>query len=155
MVKHLIENLLVWTVTFASAWTLISHAEKAGDAVSAAGNKAVVHERCAGEIFARTELFFGRSRPDGSMITGEEFDRFLDEAVLPWFPEGLTGLAETGQFRGSSGPMIRQDSVFLVLLYPADDDGSSAYIEEIRDRYSTTFRQDSVMRVDGESCVTF
>jgi hypothetical protein len=155
MVRRLIENLLLWTVTFASAWTLISHGEKTEDAVSSEGKKPVAYERCAGESLARTELLFGRSRPDGSTITAEEFGRFIDDAVLPWFPDGLTGLVDGDQVRGSGGPMIRQNSVFLVLLYPVGDDDSGAYIEKIRDAYNTTFEQNSVMRVDSESCVSF
>jgi hypothetical protein len=155
MIKQFIENLAVWVITFASAWALISHAAKAGDAVSATRNKPAAYEQCSGEIFARTELSFDRSKPDGSMIAEEEFSQFLDEAVLPWFPEGLAGLADGGESRGSGGPLLRQDSVVLALLYPPGDDESGAYIEKIRDAYSRRFEQNSVLRVDSESCVSF
>ena len=50
---------------------------------------------------------------------------------------------------------MREGSVFVILLYPADDTGSSTRIEEIRESYRKTFVQESVLRVDGESCVSF
>ena len=89
------------------------------------------------------------------MVTDEEFHSFLDEIITPRFPNGLTALSGTGQFRGSSGMVMREGSVFVILLYPADDKGSSTRIEEIREAYRKTFQQESVLRIDGESCVSF
>ena len=89
------------------------------------------------------------------MVTDEEFRGFLDEIITPRFPNGLTALAGTGQFRGSSGMVMREGSVFVILLYPAADNGSSTRIEEIRETYRKTFQQESVLRVDAESCVSF
>jgi len=40
--------------------------------------------------FARTELFFGSAKPDGSAVTEEEFSTFLDQVITPRFPDGLT-----------------------------------------------------------------
>ena len=48
----------------------------------------------------------------------------------------------------------REEAVFI-LLYPAGDKDSSERIEEIRGSYRKTFVQQSVLRVDGESCVDF
>ena len=50
---------------------------------------------------------------------------------------------------------MREGSVFVILLYPADDKSSSTRIEEIRESYRKAFEQKSVLRVDGESCVSF
>ena len=111
--------------------------------------------RRVGEPFARTNLFFGRAKPDGSKVTDEEFRRFLDEVITPRFPDGLTALSGTGQFRGASGTVTREDSVLLILLYPADDTDNSLRIEEIRKAYRQTFRQESVLRVDTQTSVSF
>jgi Protein of unknown function (DUF3574) len=48
--------------------------------------------------------------------------------------------------------VMREGSVFVILLYPADDKGS---IEEIREHYRKTFQQESLLRVDDASCVSF
>jgi hypothetical protein len=107
-----------------------------------------------GEMFARTELFFGLSRPDGSEITEAEFDGFIDAKVTPRFPDGLTLLSGDGQFRDSTGAIIEEGSKLLILLYPLSRE-SSALVDDIRDDYKDQFQQQSVLRVDEQSCVSF
>jgi hypothetical protein len=51
--------------------------------------------------------------------------------------------------------ITREGAAFVLLFYPAGDKDSNARIEEIRDSYRKTFAQESVLRVDGESCVDF
>ena len=89
------------------------------------------------------------------MVTDEEFRAFLDEVITPRFSNGLTMQSGAGQFRGSSGMIQREGAVFVILLYPADEQDSGARIEEIRNRYRKTFAQESVLRVDGKFCVYF
>ncbi len=101
------------------------------------------------EPFTRTELFFGTTRPDGSVVTEEEFDAFIDEEITPRFPAGLTLLSGYGQFQNEGGEIIEEDSFLLILLYPFETDGASSdLIEEIRDAYETQFEQESVLRAD-------
>lgn len=115
-------------------------------------------ERCrrplTGEAFARTELFFGLSRPDG-VISEEEFQGFVNQYVTPRFPEGLTLLAGAGQFRDSTGTTISEGSKLLILLYPARMRNANELIETIRSEYKTKFEQQSVLRADDRSCVSF
>jgi Protein of unknown function (DUF3574) len=107
-----------------------------------------------GKPVARTELFFGLTRPDGSTVSTHDFQRFVDQQVTPRFPAGLTLLGGNGQFRDTNGITIKEGSKLLILLYPYDRDNSRA-IESIRTAYMTTFRQESVLRVDGSACVSF
>jgi hypothetical protein len=107
-----------------------------------------------GEIFARTELFFGLSKPDGSEVSNKDFQDFVNAQVTPRFPDGLTLLSGTGQFRDSSGTIIREKSRLLILLYPFNNE-SNGKIEEVREAYKSQFQQQSVLRVDESSCVSF
>jgi hypothetical protein len=43
----------------------------------------------------------------------------------------------------------------LLVLYPLSDRRSSQGIDEIRASYKDKHQQDSVARVDGESCASF
>ena len=102
-----------------------------------------------GERFARTELFFGSAKPDGSEVTTEAFQRFLDDEITPRFPDGLTLFMGLGQFRGSSGVIIQERSMLLILLYPVETLGdSSVKIEQIREVYKKLFQQESILRAD-------
>jgi hypothetical protein len=83
-----------------TAWTLDTSAQQAGSKVFSE------HRFCKrqlhGEIFFRTELFFGLSRSNGPDVTEEEFQHFIDTEVTPRFPDGLTLLSGKGQFKDST-----------------------------------------------------
>ncbi len=112
---------------------------------SAAEKKATVRF----DAFIRTELFFGRNRANGPEITEEEFADFLAQAVTPAFPDGLTVLDGIGQFRDSSGSIVREKAKVLILLYPVNTRrASSRSIERIREAYKKRFEQQSVLRAD-------
>jgi Protein of unknown function (DUF3574) len=105
--------------------------------------------------FLRTELYFGSHRPDGTVVSDEEFDAFVDKSVTPRFPDGLTQLTGEGQFRGSSGELVEERSFMVILLYPVDDADADREIEEIREDYKQTFEQESVLRADSADRVSF
>ena len=104
--------------------------------------------------FARTELFFGTAKPDGTAVTEQEFVAFLDAVVTPRFPDGLTVVKADGQFRLASGEIIKEESFVLILLYPVEvfKDSSKA-INAIRRMYKDKFDQESVLRVDDPLAV--
>jgi len=108
-----------------------------------------------GEIWAKTELYFGTSRPNGPPVSDEKFNRFLDQQVTPRFPDGLTLLTGSGQFRNSGGVIIQEKSKLLILLYPLTDTDASNRIEAIREVYKLMFQQESVLRVDSRAGVSF
>ena len=107
-----------------------------------------------GELWARTELYFGMSRAGGPDVTEQEFRRFLARVVTPRFPDGLTVLSGDGQYRGSSGVVVREPAKVLILFYPFSH-ASSRSVDRIRERYKADFGQEAVLRVDAVSCVSF
>ncbi|HYH11808.1 MAG TPA: DUF3574 domain-containing protein [Thermomicrobiales bacterium] len=109
------------------------------------------------ESWVRTELYFGTTRPDGTDVTPGEWQEFLDEEITPRFPAGLTILEGYGQFLNEEGVIAAEESVVLIVFYPAAEvESASASFEEIRDAYEEQFDQESVLRVDSEPvCVSF
>jgi len=107
-------------------------------------------KRFVGERFVRTELFFGTGRSNGlPPVTEAEFQSFLDTKITPAFPDGLTLLKGLGQFRGSDGVAIEEDSFLVILLYPVEARRESdGKIEQIRTDYKGEFQQESVLRSD-------
>jgi hypothetical protein len=103
-----------------------------------------------GDAYKRTELYFGGSRPDGSVITPAEFELFLDKEVTPAFPDGLTWLEAHGQWMGG-----KEDSFVLIILYPFSDRKANRELEEIRVDYKAQFDQESVLRADSVERVSF
>jgi len=124
-----------------------------GDAGGRATNVSTSPACDLGEPFARTELFFGLSRP-GGRITERQFDHFVDAVVTPRFPDGLTLLSAQGQFRLADGEIVEERSKQLILLHGGEEVDSKE-IEEIRSAYIDQFDQQSVLRTDETSCVSF
>ena len=106
------------------------------------------------ESFVRTELFFGLSRP-GGVVSEAEFKEFVDSRVTPRFPDGLTLISGIGQFREASQAIIAEGAKLLILLYPRQDAEANRKIEQIRRDYKQTFQQQSVLRADEASSVSF
>jgi Protein of unknown function (DUF3574) len=110
--------------------------------------------RSDAKTMSQLELLFGASRKGGGEVTDAEWTSFLDTEVTPRFPDGLTVLTGSGQWRTDSGVLTKERSRMLIVWYqPASD--SDTKIEAIRSVYKARFKQDSVMRVDGASCVSF
>jgi Protein of unknown function (DUF3574) len=152
-------SFIGWILIMACVGSILSRFLEPATAISVQQDRAVIRGGCInkdqGQLFARTELYFGRAKSDGSMVSDDEFRAFLDDMITPRFPKGLTVLSGAGQYRGSSGVITREGAMFVILLYPAGEKDSSAHIDKIRDSYRKTFEQESVLRVDDESCVYF
>lgn len=128
-------------LTVASNASGTAASDSAGAAVPAAS---------PGDSYKRTELYFGGSRPDGSVITPADFELFLDKEVTPAFPDGLTWLEAHGQWMGG-----KEDSYVLIILYPFSDRQANRELEEIRTDYKAQFDQESVLRADSVQRVSF
>ena len=100
-----------------------------------------------------TELYFGRNIPGGGEVADADWRRFLDDVVTPRFPEGFTVLDGVGQYRMADGIIIRERSKVLVVIAKGGDAGLR--LAEVVAEYKRRFRQESVMRRDGISCVSF
>ena len=99
--------------------------------------------------FWRTELYFGRDKNDGTQVSDEEWSKFLDEFVTPKFPDGLTVLDGSGQYRLENGTIVKEKSKVLILLYaPKTRLVNSRKIDQIRNAYKKMFKQESVLRID-------
>ena len=96
--------------------------------------------------WVKTELYFGMTRPGGGEITGEEWDGFLEKEITPRFPDGLTVLDAHGQWRDTSGAIIREKTKLLILLHEKSPDRERA-VEEIVRLYKERYQQESVLRV--------
>ena len=140
-----------WRISRLLLWACVGMCVCA-PAVSAAGDGVFICK--SGDLFIRTELFFGLGRANGPDVTEAEFRMFLEEEVTPRFPDGLTVLTGRGQFR-SGGVIEREPSKLVIILYPPDQENAHRRIERIREEYKMAFQQQSVLRADSTACVSF
>ncbi len=101
-----------------------------------------------------TQLFFGLSRPDGSLVSEAAWESFLADVATPLFPAGFTILVAQGQWRqDGTATIIREPSRVLIIVHgdPADEDRIAVLIAS----YRTRFAQQSVLRLDVKSIARF
>ena len=102
--------------------------------------------RAPGLDLVRSELYFGRARPDGTAVSESEWQAFLTEHITPRFPDGLTILDAVGQYRDRAGRTRREDTKIVLIVHAPSADRWVA-LDEIRAVYRRLFDQDSVLLV--------
>jgi Protein of unknown function (DUF3574) len=101
------------------------------------------------------QLLFGRTRPGGDVVSDPEWRDFLAAVVTPRFPDGLTVLQGSGQWRSSAtGRIATEPSTVVEIVAPRRPD-LAWRLQEVRDAYRTRFKQESVGLVTQASCAAF
>jgi hypothetical protein len=101
------------------------------------------------------ELLFGRKIGDRIGVSATAFRRFVDEEVTPRFPDGLTILDASGQYRDRQrGRLIREPSK-LVLIASSDERANREKLAMIAEAYKRRFNQQSVGLILKPACASF
>ncbi|MGE0884432.1 MAG: DUF3574 domain-containing protein [Blastocatellales bacterium] len=137
--------------------SLLSPTLEAKTKVPRANSRSAVAQqpKPATETWRRTELFFGCSKPDGSTISEKQFQQFVTAEITPRFPSGLTVMPSRGQYLDSTGTIIKERSMQIILFYPVSLRDANRKIEEIRTAYKRAYQQESVLRVDSLAAISF
>jgi hypothetical protein len=113
----------------------------------AGGGAPAVEPLPGSEAFLRSELYFGRLKPDGSVVTDAEWRAYVVEHVTPRFPDGFTVLDAVGQYRTRAGEIKTEPTKVLVIAHPPEARARAA-IQELRDVYRRLFQQESVLLIE-------
>lgn len=107
------------------------------------------------EAMLTAELLFGRKIGERLGVSETAFRRFVDEEVTQRFPDGLTVLDASGQYRDTaSGALIREPSKLLLIVLKDEQEGR-ARLAAIAQAYKTRFHQQSVGTILRPACVSF
>ena len=98
----------------------------------------------------RTTLYFGASRPNGS-VSELEWQLFLRDEVTPRFPNGMTAWDAEGQWRAADGTTGHERTKVLLLVHP-DTEKARQAIRTVIDRYRKAFDQESVLWETAQVC---
>jgi hypothetical protein len=90
------------------------------------------------------DLYFGE-------IAEPAWKAFLDEEVTPRFPDGLSVLDVSGQYRNRQGAIGRERSKLLVIVV-FDAPAHVPKVHAIVDSYVRRYHQESVLRVERPVC---
>ena len=99
----------------------------------------------------RTTLYFGRTRPKGS-VSELEWQMFLRDEVTQRFPEGLTVWEAEGQWRTEAGSIDHEQSKVLLLVH-GDTAAARQSVQAVIETYRKKFEQESVLWESARVCV--
>jgi uncharacterized protein DUF3574 len=99
----------------------------------------------------RTTLYFGLSRPKGS-VSELEWQIFLRDEVTKRFPDGFTVWQAEGQWLTPDGSIDREQSKVLLLVH-ADTPAARQSVQAVIQSYRKAFDQQSVLWESARVCV--
>lgn len=102
------------------------------------------------------ELFFGRDKARGKVVSDAEWADFLAKTVTPNFPDGLTVFDGYGQWRNpATGIIGRAPSVKIVLIAARRGPDLAGRLSAVMNAYKMRFRQQSVGIITRDACAAF
>jgi len=163
----------VWAVILFSflAYAIVSTAQRTSSAEAQATSGAEAQATSGAEAVARsavlpsgidpepswerTELYYGAGRLPADGKADTRWEDYLDNEVTPRFPDGLTLLEGSGQWRVKQGEKPRRNRTrILVIIHKATPENSRK-IEEIRTVWKAISGHESVLRVTLPADVSF
>ncbi|MES2371903.1 MAG: DUF3574 domain-containing protein [Bacteroidota bacterium] len=102
-----------------------------------------------------TDLYFGQTRPDGSMITETDWQNFRDNQIAKVFKEGCTVIKASGNWLDPVTHNLITEPSYLVINHHKRSSQISQQIDSLSYWYKNMFQQQSVLRVDKKAKVIF
>ncbi|HMV10787.1 MAG TPA: DUF3574 domain-containing protein [Cyclobacteriaceae bacterium] len=103
---------------------------------------------CSGNRMIQTDLYFGQSRPDGTLITDAEWQSFKTHQISKVFKEGSTTISATGNWYDPGSHQPITEPTYVVVYHYKKSPKKSAQIDSLITVYKVMFKQQSVLRVD-------
>jgi len=103
----------------------------------------------------RVELFFGRGIPGGGEVSEAEWQAFLDGEITPLFPDGLTVVDLTGQWRDTATGEIVEERSKQLILFAFEQASLAETIAGITAAYRERYQQQAVLGTYEPACVAF
>jgi hypothetical protein len=110
---------------------------------------------CSSSRMIETDLYFGLTRPDGSMITESEWNNFRNNQIAKVFKEGCTIYNTSGNWLDpETHKLITEPSRVVSHLHKSSTQ-ISQQIDSLRYWYKMMFQQQAVLRVDRKVKASF
>lgn len=110
---------------------------------------------CAGQPWAESTLYMGRGQGEAGGVSDAQVQAFVDEAIVPAFPDGFTLFDARGHWRdGKSGRSVNETTLVFVVVHPPGP-AADAALRAIADAYIERFAQSVVLGSSQPACVTF
>jgi hypothetical protein len=100
------------------------------------------------------DLLFGRGA-GGLRVTEQAWAQFLAREVTPRFPDGLTVIDASGQWRSAQGGSVLRERSKVVMIIAPEQPPVQERLDAIAAAYKQRFQQQSVGIVIRAVCASF
>lgn len=146
-----VKSAILAALLLTTPLTLVACEQLNRDHHASHNRTAITSEAVRTSSSIRSELSFGLSKPDGTLITEREWEAFVEQEITPRFPAGLTILNAHGQWWDGSA-VVREESRIVIIIRPntcPERENERTKIEEIRALYKSRFTQQAIMLVES------
>jgi hypothetical protein len=102
-----------------------------------------------------TSLYFGQSKPNGSMVSEKQWNQFKEDYIRKVFKEGSTVIPVSGNWYDTDKHQLITEPTYVVVYFHKPSAGLSRQIDSLRYWYKKLFDQQSVLRVDKKVRAVF
>ena len=110
---------------------------------------------CSTPKFVETNLYFGLSKDDGTIIQDTAWNTFVENNIAVTFYKGFTVLTTEGRWLDEKSGKIYAEPSHMVISVNKMDHQLSLHIDNLRNAYKKMFQQQSVLRVDKKAKISF
>jgi hypothetical protein len=103
----------------------------------------------------QTDLYFGSSQNDGSIISDSVWNTFVQKNVSKVFSTGFTVQTAEGKWVNENDRQLYSEPSHIIISLNKMNAQLSKNIDSLRLAYKTMFRQQSVLRVDKKVTASF
>jgi hypothetical protein len=103
----------------------------------------------------QTELYFGLSKNNGSIITDSAWNIFVQQDVSKVFSKGFTVVNSEGKWVDQLYKKMHSEPSRIITSVCTMTGSLSAQIDSLRERYKILFEQEAVLRIDKKASINF
>jgi hypothetical protein len=103
---------------------------------------------CSSQRMIQTDLYFGQSKLNGSIVSEKEWSAFVAQYVSKVFPLGSTIIKATGNWYDTAQRQLITEPSNIVISVNNMSPKLNKQIDSLRYWYKTLHQQQSVLRVD-------
>jgi hypothetical protein len=115
----------------------------------------IILSSCASQKFVETDLYFGMSKNDGTIISDSAWSAFVETNVAPVFYRGFTIASTQGRWLNEKQRKVYTEPSYIIISVNKMNSTLSVKIDSLRTAYKNIFQQESVLRVDKKVKVSF
>ncbi len=101
------------------------------------------------------QLFFGQGISDRGPVSPKEWRSFLQQSVIPRFPDGFTLYDAYGHWMSPRSHVTGFENTKVIVIAAEDTPGLRARIDELSSAYRERFHQESVGIITSSGCGAF